>query len=131
MILGIGSDLEEIARIERLVGAHGDRFLSRLFTAQERTRADRSSSLSASLAKRFAAKEAFVKALGTGFSDGLTWHDIEIVNDSKGKPTILTHGRAQRVLEELGEGGIVRVHLSLSDTKGHAFAMVVIERGEP
>lgn len=130
MILGIGSDLEEVARIEELIRAYGDRFLERLFTPRERTKAEASSSQAASLTKRFAAKEAFVKALGIGFSQGLTWHEIEVVNDEKGKPALRVRGRAEEALKALGDGKKIHMHLSLSDTKSHAFAMVVIEREE-
>ncbi len=130
MILGIGSDLEEVMRIEALIRNYGDRFLERLFTPRERTKANASSSQAATLAKRFAAKEAFVKALGIGFSQGLTWHEIEVINDDKGKPALCVHGKAKEALNALGQGKKTRLHLSLSDTKNHAFAIVVIEQEE-
>lgn len=126
MIIGIGIDAVDIERIEVACARHGDRFTARLFTACEVKRAESAFRPAASLAKRFAAKEAFAKALGTGLASGLRACDIEVVNDERGRPSIVCHGAAQVMLEKSGGR---TVHLSLSDTDHVAQAFVVIESG--
>ena len=88
MILGIGTDLVDIRRIERTIARHGDRFLNRIFTVTERTLAERRLDRAATYAKRFAAKEACAKALGTGFRDGIFFRDLGVVNLASGRPTL-------------------------------------------
>jgi holo-[acyl-carrier protein] synthase len=105
-----------------------DKFLNRIFTEQEQIRSDGKYHMAASYAKRFAAKEAFVKALGVGMSDGIHWPEVEVVNLDTGQPTIHVHGRAAELLaSKCPHGNRVIIHLSLSDTKDLAQAFVVIE----
>ncbi len=128
MILGIGTDLIEIKRIEALLHRHKERFLERVFTPHEITTALALSNSAASLAKRFAAKEAFVKALGTGFSQGIKLTEIEVYNNSSGQPHLRLYGTAQGILDHrLAGSQEKRVHLSLSDTLTEALAFVIIE----
>ncbi len=119
MIIGIGSDLVEIARIERALTRFGERFETRVFTANEIALARSRNTPAHTYAKRFAAKEAFVKARGTGLR-GLQWRDIEITLDAAGKPAFLLHGPAS-----LAPGMVA--HLSLSDDAGFALAFVILE----
>ena len=98
MILGVGSDLVDVRRIERVIERHGDRFLLRIFTETERAKADRRATRIETYAKRFAAKEACAKALGTGFRDGVFWRDLGVVNLPSGRPTMkLTGGALERL----------------------------------
>src|SRR6266478_50072 len=98
MILGIGSDLIDIARIDRVIERFGERFLDRIFTDVERRKSDRRANRAASYAKRYAAKEACSKALGTGFRAGVFWRDLGVVNLASGRPTlVLTGGAAERL----------------------------------
>lgn len=127
MILGLGSDLEDSGRLERLVKDHGDRFLKRIFSIRELEKAGGLVSRSEFLAKRFAAKEAFAKALGTGFSKGLRFVEIEVLNDPMGKPLLLLSGKALFLLETLMSKE-ARIHLSISDVGKYALAVVIIER---
>ncbi len=130
MIIGIGSDIVEIGRIDRMLRRHGERFLSRIFTNTERALAERrgTGALAPTLAKRFAAKEAAAKALGSGFAGGVKWHEIEVVNDDCGAPRLRLHGGARRrLLALVPEGREARTHLTLSDERRHALAVVVIE----
>lgn len=132
MILGIGNDLVDIRRIERTLARFGDRFLERVFTPQERERAERRAmagpaARAAAYAKRYAAKEACAKALGTGFSQGVFWRDIGVVNRPSGVPTVALSGGAWRRLEALVPAGMVAdIHLSLTDEPPMAHAVVVI-----
>jgi holo-[acyl-carrier protein] synthase len=128
MILGIGSDLIEIERIELIFNRHGKRFLNRVFTPKEIAYAQDKLNMSASLANRFAAKEAMVKALGTGISQGIRWQDIEVQNTPKGQPYISLYNRAAEILKErTPEGLSSKVFCSLSHSQNYALAMVVIE----
>lgn len=130
MILGIGSDLCDIRRIERVMQRHGDRFLRRVFTEAERARAlRRTEALHApTFAKRFAAKEACAKALGTGFRAGVFHSDLGVVNLRSGQPTMrLTGGAAIRLAALVPEGMQARVHLTMTDEYPYAFAQVTIE----
>ncbi|MGO9868871.1 MAG: holo-ACP synthase, partial [Rhodomicrobium sp.] len=98
MIIGIGSDMIDIRRIEQTIGRYGDRFLDRIFTPVERAKSDRRAARAASYAKRFAAKEACAKALGTGLNRGVYWRDMGVVNLPSGQPTMkLTGGAAERL----------------------------------
>lgn len=128
MILGIGSDLCDIGRIERSLARFGERFTHRLFTPGERARGDRRAARAASYARRFAAKEACAKALGTGFRDGVFWRDLEVVNEPNGRPTMRLHGRARARLDAITPPGHQAIlHLSLTDDPPMALAFVVIE----
>ena len=129
MIIGIGTDFVDIPRIQKILDEKGARFLNRVFTQVECKRGMYHQAYSASsLAKRFAAKEALVKAIGTGFSKGISFQDIEITNDARGKPFMTLKGKAESALHALTPPlYVAHIHLSLSDTKTHALAFVVIE----
>ena len=133
MIIGIGSDLSDIRRIEKTLERFGDRFTGRTFTAIERDRSERKVNAqggrAASYAKRFAAKEACAKALGTGVPRrGVHWADMGVVNLRSGKPTMaLTGGAALRLAEIMPAGMVPVIHLSLTDDHPYAQAFVIIE----
>ncbi len=127
MIIGIGNDLIDIRRIERTLERFGERFLDRVYTEIERTKSDRRINRAASYAKRFAAKEACSKALGTGFRRGVYWRDLGVVNLPSGKPTLkLTGGAARRLDELTPDGMIAQIDLTITDDHPLAEAMVVI-----
>lgn len=127
MILGLGSDLIDIRRIEQTIARFGDRFLDRVFTETERRKCDRRANRAASYARRFAAKEACSKALGTGFRRGVFWRDLGVVNLPSGQPTIRLTGGARRRLDEITPAGMVaRLDLSLTDEPPIAQAVVII-----
>ena len=127
MILGIGSDLCDIRRIEKVLSRHGDRFIDRVFTAAERARAEHRATRIETYAKRFAAKEACAKALGTGFRRGVFFRDMGVVNLPSGRPTLaLTGGAAARLKETTPGGHEARIDLSLTDEYPIAQAIVVI-----
>jgi len=128
VILGIGSDLIDIRRIERSLERYGERFIVRLFTDVERARSERRKARAASYAKRFAAKEACAKALGTGMSRGVFWRDMGVVNLPGGKPTMhLTNGAARRLAEMLPAGYRAAIHVTITDDFPLAQAFVIIE----
>jgi holo-[acyl-carrier protein] synthase len=128
MILGIGSDLTDIRRIQSSLDRFGDRFTHRLFTELERARSERKADRAGSYAKRFAAKEACAKALGTGLSQGVFWCDMGVANLPTGQPTLaLTGGAAARLAAMTPPGLTAKVHLSLTDDYPYAQAFVVIE----
>lgn len=128
MIIGIGSDLSDIRRIENSLRRFGDRFRHRVFTEIERTRSDRKNDPAASYAKRFAAKEACAKALGTGIRQGVYWKDMGVVNLRSGQPTLaLTGGAAQRLAAITPTEHRAVVHLSITDDFPLAQAFVIIE----
>jgi holo-[acyl-carrier protein] synthase len=128
MILGIGSDLCDIRRIEKTLARHGDRFIQRIFTPIERNRAERKANRTATYAKRFAAKEACAKALGTGMNRGVFWRDMGVVNQRSGQPTmILTGGAAERLAALTPAGHEAVIHLTITDEHPYAQAFVVIE----
>jgi holo-[acyl-carrier protein] synthase len=128
MILGIGSDLCDIRRIERSLARFGERFTHRVFTEGERTRSDRRAARAPSYARRFAAKEACAKALGTGMSHGVFWRDMEVVNRPGGQPALrLTGGALERLNALTPAGYEAVVHVSLTDDPPLAQAFVVIE----
>lgn len=127
MILGIGSDLIDIRRIERVLESYGDRFISRIFTDEEQRRSERRANRAASYAKRYAAKEACAKALGTGFRAGVYWRDLGVVNLSSGRPTLVLAGGALKRLEAMTPAGMVAdIHVSLTDEIPFASAFVLI-----
>jgi holo-[acyl-carrier protein] synthase len=128
MIIGLGSDLIDIRRVEKTLERHGDRFTDRVFTETEQAKSDRRRERAASYAKRFAAKEACAKALGTGLSRGVFWRDMGVVNLPGGKPTMqLTNGAAARLVELTPAGHRAIVHLTITDDFPLAQAFVVIE----
>ena len=127
MILGIGSDIIDIRRIERTLDRYGERFVLRCFTETERKKSDRRANRAASYAKRFAAKEACAKALGTGFSRGVFWRDLGVVNLPSGKPTMrLTGGAAARLASLLPPGMTAQIDITLTDDHPQAQALVII-----
>lgn len=130
MILGLGSDLCDIRRIERAIERFGERFLARVFTPIERTKAERrtASIRAATYAKRFAAKEACAKALGTGFNRGVFMQDLGVVNLPSGQPTMALAGGALARLRHLTPAGFsARIMLTITDEHPYAFAQVMIE----
>ncbi|WP_296600437.1 holo-ACP synthase [Phenylobacterium sp.] len=128
MIIGLGSDLSDIRRIQDSLDRFGDRFKQRVFTELERTRSDRKADAAASYAKRFAAKEACSKALGTGMRRGVFWRDMGVVNMRSGQPTMaLTGGAAERLKEMTPPGMKAVIHLTLTDDHPYAQAFVIIE----
>ncbi len=128
MIVGIGSDLSDIRRIEQTLERYGERFTHRIFTELERARSERKVDRAASYAKRFAAKEACAKALGTGMRRGVFWRDMGVINLRSGQPTMaLTNGAHARLLEIMPPGMKPAIHLSLTDDHPYAQAFVIIE----
>ena len=128
MILGIGSDLADIRRVAETLERFGERFTRRIFTPVERERSERKGAAAASYAKRFAAKEACAKALGTGLAQGVFWRDMGVVNLRSGQPTLaLTGGAAARLEAMTPPGRIARIHLSLTDDHPYAQPFVAIE----
>ncbi|MGJ8528787.1 holo-ACP synthase [Maritalea sp.] len=128
MIIGMGNDICEIARVEKTLERHSERFTMRCFTEIERTKSDRRKQRAASYAKRFAAKEACAKALGTGMSHGVFWRDIGVVNLPSGKPTLkLTNGALKALQRLVPEGHNPHIHISITDDNGMAQAFVIIE----
>ena len=124
MIKGIGTDLIELERIERVYHGQKERFLHRLFTETERAYISRWRDPVPRIAGRFAAKEAVMKALGTGWADGVRWRDIEVVRRSGGKPDVLLHGRCREIFESLGAS---RIHCSITHSRHSAMAVVIFE----
>jgi holo-[acyl-carrier protein] synthase len=129
MILGIGSDICDIRRIEAAIARHGIRFLERVFTDTERAKAMRRTEKiqAATYAKRFAAKEAAAKALGTGFRQGVFFSDLGVVNLPSGQPTLaMTGGAAERLKIITPSGMLAQVHLTMTDEYPYAYAQVII-----
>ncbi len=127
MILGIGNDVIDIRRIEETLARFGDRFVARVFTETERRKSDRRRNRAASYAKRFAAKEACSKALGTGLRNGVFWRDMGVVNLPSGRPTLVLTGGAAKVLAELTPPGhVARIDLTITDDFPTAQAIVII-----
>ena len=127
MILGIGSDLIDIRRVEAVLLRFGDRFTQRCFTELERRKSDGRANRAASYARRFAAKEACSKALGTGFSNGVYWRDLGVANLASGKPTMRLTGNAAARLQVMVPAGMVaQIDLSLTDDPPLAQAIVII-----
>ncbi len=128
MIIGMGNDISQIDRVAAVLEKYGDRFTHRCFTEIERAKSDRRRERAASYAKRFAAKEACAKALGTGMSHGVFWRDMGVVNLPSGKPTMkLTNGAAKVLDYIVPEGMVPHIHLTITDDAGIAQAFVIIE----
>jgi holo-[acyl-carrier protein] synthase len=128
MIIGMGSDLCDIRRIQKSLDRFGDRFIQRVYTPIEQAKAERRRNKADTYAKRFAAKEACAKALGTGIHNGVYWRDMGVVNLPSGKPTLaLTNGAADRLHALMPPGFTPVIHLSLTDEHPYAQAFVVIE----
>jgi holo-[acyl-carrier protein] synthase len=128
MIIGLGSDLIDIRRVEKSLARFGTRFTKRVFTEVEQAKSDKRANRAASYAKRFAAKEACSKALGTGISRGVYWTDMGVVNLPGGKPTMrLTNGAALRLAELIPPGHEPRIHVTITDDFPLAQAFVIIE----
>jgi len=127
MILGIGSDITDVRRIANVIERHGERFLDRIFTATERARADKRRNRIETYAKRFAAKEACAKALGTGLRAGVWWRDMGVVNLPSGRPTMALTGGAKRRLAAITPAGYEpRIDLTITDEGPMAHAFVII-----
>ena len=127
MILGLGSDLVDIRRIEKVLARHGDRFIQRIFTPVEVAKAERRATRIDTYAKRFAAKEACAKALGTGFRKGVFFRDMGVVNLPSGRPTMKLTGGALKRLNEITPAGYeARIDISLTDEYPLAQAIVII-----
>lgn len=127
MIIGVGSDIVGIERIERTLARFGERFLARVFTPEERRRSERRANRAASYAKRYAAKEACAKALGTGFRNGVFWRDLGVVNLPSGRPSmVLTGGAKARLAALVPPGMEPRIDLTLTDEPPLAQALVII-----
>ena len=127
MMIGMGSDLIDITRIEKTLERFGDRFVDRCFTDLERTKSDKRLNRAASYAKRYAAKEACAKALGTGFRKGVFWRDMGVINLPSGKPTMaLTGGAAERLATLIPDGMAAQIELTITDEPPIAQAIVII-----
>lgn len=125
MIFGIGVDLVEIERIQENLTKHGERFETKVFTPTEREYCRRMPIPAQHYAARFAAKEAFLKALGTGWAKGITWQDVGVENLPSGMPRLVITGRAQELALQYGVG---EMYVTLSHSRGHAMAVVVLEK---
>jgi len=127
MILGVGTDLSDIRRIEKTLERFGDKFTKRICTDKERSKAARRANLAAEYSKCFAAKEACAKALGTGFRMGVFWSDLELGNEPTGKPTMILHGGAKERLDRLTpEGMAAKIDISLTDEFPLTHAIVIV-----
>ncbi len=126
MILGIGTDLVEVHRIRESVAKFGDRFLNRIYTERERIYANSKANSAERLAARFAAKEAGMKAVGTGWNRGVRWVDFEVANEPSGRPTLRLTGVAAEIAARMG---VNRISISLTHTTEMAFAVVILEDG--
>jgi holo-[acyl-carrier protein] synthase len=126
MVLGIGTDLAEVDRIRRSIAQYGDRFLDRIYTEGERSYALSKANAAERLAARFAAKEAGMKAIGTGWSRGVRWRDFEVVNQRSGRPALHLNGIALEIAKRMG---VKRISISLTHTAQLAFAIVILEDG--
>ena len=127
MIVGIGTDVVSIARIQGVLDRHGERFVNRVLTPDERTRFAKTKAKASHLAKRWAAKEAFAKAIGTGIHAPFTWQSISVGRDPRGKPLVIP---GTEMAAHLRKMGVVSSHVSLTDDAGVAIAFVVLE-GHP
>jgi len=128
MIIGLGNDVVDIRRIEKTLETYSKRFIDRIFTEIEVAKSERRAERAASYAKRFAAKEACSKALGTGFRRGVFWKDMGVVNEPSGRPTmILTGGAAAQLARMTPQGHVPRIHLTITDDFPYAQAIVMIE----
>ncbi len=124
MIIGLGVDIAEVARVRAAIGRRGERMLKRLFTARERAYCERAKNKFERYAGRFAAKEAAMKALGTGWRRGVRWVDLEVVRAPGGRPTMTLHGEAKKIAERQG---VAHIAMSITHTGTQAFAQVIFE----
>ena len=124
MIIGLGVDIAEVGRVKAAIERHGETFLRRLYTPAEREYCERFKNKYERFAGRFAAKEAAMKALGTGWSRGVRWVDVEVVRQRGGRPTVALHGEAGKIASELG---VKNISLSITHTAEQAFAQVIFE----
>ena len=124
MITGTGIDLAEVARIREATERYGERFLRRVYTENERAYVERKANKFERYAARFAAKEAGMKALGTGWRRGVGWQDFEVVNQRSGRPTLLLHGVARQIADSIG---VKNIHLSMTHTAENGMAFVIFE----
>jgi holo-[acyl-carrier protein] synthase len=124
MIVGIGVDLCEVDRLEAAIGRHGERFLTRIYTPAERAYCESKLNRMERFAGRFAAKEAAMKAIGTGWRRGVGWRDFEVTRAASGQPVMLFHGVARKIADELG---VTRALVSITHIKSMAMAQVVLE----
>lgn len=124
MIYGIGTDIVATERFQRFIDTGNSAIIERLFTPAERSWCGKRKDAACCMAARFAAKEAFLKALGTGLRDGISWLDMDVLNDALGKPELILSGKAA---EQFQFNGLTHMHLSLSHDGGNAIAMVVLE----
>ena len=125
-MIGLGSDLIDIRRIEKTLSRFGEKFKKRVFTDKEINKCDKRKESAACYAKRFAAKEAAAKALGTGFRKGVYWRDLEVSNLVSGKPTIIFHGNSEIHLQKISNGKKTVINLSITDEYPYAQAIVTI-----
>jgi len=125
MITGIGTDIVHIDRVQKVLDRYGERFVNRILTPEERVRFERTKAKANHLAKRFAAKEAFSKAIGTGIRSPFRWHSITVSRDSKGKPMLKPD---VKMAEYLALTGVTQFHVSLTDDADIAMAFVVLEK---
>lgn len=126
MVLGVGTDLVEVHRIQESINRFGDRFLRRIYTDREQAYCLSKANAAERFAGRFAAKEAGMKAIGTGWHHGVTWQDFEVTNELSGRPTLKLYGMAEKIAKDLGVG---RVSLSITHTAQEGFAIVILEDG--
>jgi len=129
-IYGIGTDIINVSRIGKILKKNKAQFKKKIFTKKEIFYCDSKKNSESYYAKRFAAKEAFVKALGTGFSNGLLYKDVEIINNKKGKPIIKTSSRSAKIINKILKNKKYSIHLSLSDDKPWAVATVIINKND-
>ena len=126
MIYGNGIDIIDINRIRRVIDKYGNKFKQRCFSVSEIERSEKRFNSVESYAKRYAAKEACAKALGTGLARGVFWKDIEVVNNEHGKPLIKLHGKAEEIFENMNKASNTQIEVSLSDEQKYAIANVTI-----
>ena len=129
MILGIGTDIIDIRRIEKTILKYGDRFKKKCFLKTEIQKSENRRNIIHSYAKKFAAKEACAKALGTGLAKGVYWKDIEVSNNNLGKPILTLHNKAAKILNQISSNN-TRIEVSLSDEKNYAISNVIIFNGK-
>ncbi len=125
-MISIGSDLIDIRRIEKTLNRFGNKFKNRIFTQKEIKKCERRKEVAACYAKRFAAKEAAAKALGTGFRKGVYWKDLEVNNLPSGEPTVIFHGKSRQHLNRLMSGSVSNIKLTITDEYPYAQAIVII-----
>ena len=130
MIINIGTDIIDIRRIKKTINKYGDKFKNRCFHKSEILKSENRLKTAESYSKRYAAKEACAKALGTGLARGVFWKDIEVINNKFGKPIILLHNKALNFFNKIDKNSNLNIELSLSDEKNYAIANVIIYSNE-